>query len=223
VSEEIQRILQPDILDHSKLAVVHSGIDLSRFRQKPDGRLRRELGINQETPLIGNVAAMADHKDPFTFLRVAAQLLQVRPNLRFVWIGGDGGLESEVRTLTQQLNLSEKILFTGFRSDLPFLLPELDVFLFTSKTEGLGTSVLDAFAAGVPVVAARAGGIPEMVQHERTGLLAPVGDVAEFSRQVLRLLDEPSLRTQIIQGARQRAQAFSFEETARKTLEYYNL
>lgn len=223
VSEEIQRILQPDILDHSKLAVVHSGIDLGRFQQKPDGRLRRELGIGQKTPLIGNVAALADHKDPFTFLRVAAQLSKLRPELRFVWIGGDGGLESEVRSLVKELNMSEKIAFTGFRKDLPFLLPELNVFLFTSKTEGLGTSILDAFAAGVPAVASRAGGIPEMVEHERTGLLAPVGDVAAFSQQVLRVLDEPALRSQLLQGAKQRVQAFSFEETARKTLEYYHL
>jgi glycosyltransferase involved in cell wall biosynthesis len=221
VSEEILRILKPDIRDGSKLAVVHSGIDLSRFGHGDAGLLRSQFDIPKNSPIIGNVAAMADHKDPLTFLRTAAHLLAQRPELRFVWIGGNGGMEAEVRAMAQELKLDGSLFFTGFRNDIPELLSELDVFLFTSKTEGLGTSVLDAFAAGVPVVASRAGGIPEMVEHEQTGLLAPVGDEAEFARQVLRLLNAPVLREQVVRGARQRVKYFSCEATAKKTLAYY--
>lgn len=221
VSEEIRRILEPNIKAKENLTVVHSGIDLSRFGFKSGGLLRAQFGIAPESPIIGNVAALADHKDPLTFLNTASLLLAQRPELRFVWIGGTGELEAPTLAKVKELTLQDKVFFTGFRNDVPQLLPELDVFLFTSKTEGLGTSVLDAFAARVPVVACRAGGIPEMVEHGITGLLAPVGNAEALAEQVLELLNNEALGQQIRQQARLRAETFSREETARKTLVVY--
>jgi glycosyltransferase involved in cell wall biosynthesis len=111
--------------------------------------------------------------------------------------------------------------FLGFREDARNLIAGLDCFLFTSKTEGLGTTVLDAMSAGVPVVATRAGGIPEMVIHRQTGLLCEIGDVQSLSGSVLEMLQNHELRNQCVQQARDLLHSFSVDEMARKTLGLY--
>ena len=95
------------------------------------------------------------------------------------------------------------------------------MFLMTSETEGLGTSILDAFAAKVPVVATAAGGIPEMIIHKKTGMLAPIKDAENLARNVNELLANANLRAELIAGAYQHLQSFSKEQTALKTLEIY--
>ena len=101
------------------------------------------------------------------------------------------------------------------------ILPELDVFLITSKTEGLGTSILDAFISEVPVVATEAGGIPELVKDEETGLLAAVGDYKKLAEQVLRIVTDKKLAGLIRINAKKKAAQFSKREMAEKTLEVY--
>jgi glycosyltransferase involved in cell wall biosynthesis len=97
----------------------------------------------------------------------------------------------------------------------------LDLFLITSKTEGLGTIVLEAFAGKVPVVATAAGGIPELVEHEVTGLLSPVGDDVSLSHAVIRVLRDAGLRETLTAAAARKAESFSFRMTAMKTLDVY--
>ena len=121
----------------------------------------------------------------------------------------------------EQKRLSEKIILAGFRPDVPEILPEIDLLLFTSKTEGLGTSLLDAMACGVPVVATHAGGIPEIVEDEVSGLLAPVSDAESLARQVRRLLEEPGLKQRLTQAAHRNVQAFSKEKMAAAILDLY--
>ena len=110
---------------------------------------------------------------------------------------------------------------TGFRQDIPQILPELDIFLITSKTEGLGTSILDALACNVPVVAAQAGGIPEIIIDQQTGLSAPVGDSTKLAQQVNYLLQNPVLKNQLIRNATKHLEAFTTATMANKTLNVY--
>src|SRR5690606_9935052 len=124
---------------------VHSGIDPRRFAAGADGRLHRELGLDPAVPLVGNVAALAPHKDLFTFIRMAALLHARNPAVRFVLIGG-GALRAKLEQAASAQGLDGIVHFTGFREDVDRLLPELDVMAMTSRTEGLGTSILDAFA-----------------------------------------------------------------------------
>src|SRR5690606_28372567 len=121
---------------------------------------------------------------------------------------GQGHLEEELKAYAQEQGVSDKIIFTGFRNDIPQIFPELDVLLFSSRTEGLGSTILDAFACGVPVVSTNAGGIPEIVTNEETGLLAPVGDATALANNVLRVLQDPDLAARLKKAGMARVQHF---------------
>ena len=218
VSEKIKEITSKGIAQKEKLVTVYSGIDLSKF--KKTGKLRDELKLDEGIQLIGNTSALADHKDYFTFVDVAETVLEQKPNCIFP-IFGTGPLEEEIKQYIQQKELDHKILLMGFRSDIPEVLGDLDVFLMTSKTEGLGTSVIDSFAAGVPVVSTNAGGIPELLEDCITGILCEVKDVNCLSEGVLYLINNKEKISIIAQRAKEKAKRFSKEETAKKTLSIY--
>lgn len=221
VSEMIRRITAPSIKDPSKLCVIHSGIDVSAYEFTPSGNvLRSELPVKAEEKIVGNFSALADHKDYPVFLKTAMSLLKNKVPVHFV-IAGTGDQEQMIRRFVESHQAGDRIHLLGFRKDIPVLMKALDVFLITSRTEGLGTIVLEAFAAGVPVVATRAGGIPELVEDEVTGLLADVGDHDGLGRAVLRIFEDEKLRRMLTDNAKRKVQDFSFRSTAMKTLRIY--
>ena len=225
VSEAIKEITAPDILNKSVLKTVHSGIDLSRFKDsnKKADILRKEFKIGPETKIIGNVAALAPHKDYYTFVNTVEILINEQQNYHF-FIIGTGPLEKEIRTYVEHKKLNKHITFTGFRSDIPKILPELDAFLITSETEGLGTSVIDAFVCKVPVVATRAGGIPELVKHKQTGLLAEVKDAKGLAKSINFLFSDSINLNDIAKNQQEILKEFTREATAEKSLkEYYSI
>ena len=221
VSKTISDITAPAIKDVSKLAVVHSGIDLHKYDQHSGARkLISELGLNEKTKIVGNLSALADHKDYPTFIRTAARVIAIDPSVHFI-IAGKGKEEKRIAKMINDLKLHANVHMLGFREDIVEVMQSLDIFLITSVTEGLGTIVLEAFAAGVPVVATRAGGIPEMVEDGVTGLLAPIGDADALAAATMRILNDPELGKQLANNASQRVQEFSYQATAEKTLMIY--
>lgn len=221
VSDAIKEIVQSDIKQPEKAVTVHSGIDLAKFSATAaEGLLRRQYSVPANYWLVGNTAAIAPHKDYYTFVDTVA-LLEKKHFPAFYFIIGTGPLEKEIKEYVISRGLEKKIIFTGFLKNIPAVLPELNLFLMTSKTEGLGTSLLDAFASRVPVVATAAGGVPEIVLHEKTGLLATVGKPSDIADEVQRLYDSPALQDQLKTGASELVQKFSKQETARKTLAIY--
>ncbi len=222
VSEAIKSLTAPDIVDKSVLKTVHSGIDLSRFPHSKGKctKLRSEFNISSTTPIIGNVAAIAPHKDYFTFVDTVAELVNRGLKAKF-FIIGTGPMDAEIKDYVYKKSLNDQIVFTGFRADIPEILPELDIFLITSETEGLGTSVIDAFACKVPVVATKAGGIPELVKHEKTGLLAEVKDAKGLANQVERILTKEVNVNDLIQNQQEILKEFTKTATAEKTLHEY--
>jgi glycosyltransferase involved in cell wall biosynthesis len=202
VSEAIKDIMATCIKRPERLQVVYSGVDLGKFPAQAPGLLRKEFGLSPDVPLIGNVAALADHKDHF-------------------FIIGAGELKENLEHYALAKNLQEVVSFTGFRKDVNQLLPELDAFLFTSKTEGLGTSVLDAFTAKVPVVATAGGGIPELVKHQETGLLASVKDAEALAKHLQLLFSDAALRAKLTENALGFVKDFAKENTAEQTLGVY--
>lgn len=221
VSQTISDITAPAIRDKSKLAVVHSGIDLHKYDQHSGARkLISELGLNEKAKIVGNLSALADHKDYPTYIRTAAKVIAIDPSVHFI-IAGKGNEESRITKMISDLNLNANVHMLGFRDDIVDVMQSLDVFLITSVTEGLGTIVLEAFAAGVPVVATRAGGIPEMVEDGVTGLLAPIGDADTLAAATMRILNDPGLGNQLAHHASNKVQEFSYQATAEKTLMIY--
>lgn len=221
VSDAIQRITGASIKDKSVLTTVHSGIDASKFKNsKKNGKLHLELGLEPTLSLVGNVAALAPHKDYFTFIETCKELMNQGLKAKFI-IVGSGPEEDSVKKWVEESGIAEHILMLGFRDDLIDILPELDVFLITSQTEGLGTSILDAFACKVPVVATDAGGIPEIVLHRKTGWLGKVKQPKALAEGVIALLRNDALRKSTVSGATQKLQDFTKQATAQKTYKVY--
>ena len=219
VSEAIKNIMLQSVPE-TKLAVVYSGIDCEKFKT-PSGVLRSEFKIADDTLIIANVAAIAPHKDYFTFLNTVKILKETYLlNAKYL-IVGDGNLRQNIEKKIGELQLQKDIILTGFRSDIVHVFTEIDILLFTSETEGLGTTVLDAFCCGVPVVATRAGGVTELVTHEKTGMLAEIKDAKTLAESVIWLISNPTLKQQIIADAKLKAQHFSKSVMAEKTWEIY--
>lgn len=221
VSRAAAEVLRPALADPSRLRVIHSATDAGRLAAaRPDGRLRREHRIPAGSPMVGYVAALTAEKDHLTFLETAARVLAAGHDARFVAIG-DGPLRDELASRVRQAGLGGRVVLAGFRSDIEAVLPELDLLLFTSRQEGLGSSVLEAFACRVPVVATAVGGVPEIVVDGETGLLAPIGDAAALAERVSRVLGDEALRTRLVAGGLRRLEDFGVERMAARTLEVY--
>lgn len=222
VSEAIKDIMMQDFRFPEKLRRVYSGVDINRFASKSaadTSALRQEYGVSEHRVLIGNTAALAAHKGYDTFIEVARLLTAWGIDAHFFIIGS--GNAAPYREQIERYGLNERFTITGFRNDIDMVLPQLDVFLMPSRTEGLGTSVIDAFAAGVVVVASDVGGIPELVIDNETGLLAPVGDADAFAHRVAYLLQNPTEAERLCKSARTRAMLFDKKHTAQQTLKEY--
>ncbi len=222
VSEKVKEIITVAIQDRSKLEVVYDGIDLERFTASPKGILREEYSIPQDKILIGNVAAIAPHKDYFTFVKTAKNLIEKGLPAHFFIIGEDGGEREKIITFIKSKNLENHISLTGFRNDIPSVLPELDFFLFTSKTEGLGTSVLDALMSNVSVVSTTAGGIPEYLTDNENALLADPEDAAKLAENILTLSNNSELKAQLSIAGKKTAARFSKKNMADRTYSFYD-
>ena len=220
VSKAIMEITGKSILNKSVLKLVYDGIDTDIEIPSSIPDLKAMFGFPEHSVVIGNVAALAPHKDYFTWLDTAAILKQKHPRLRFLIIG-DGALKSEIKAYIHKKELENEVVMTGFREDARELMRALDIFMMTSETEGLGSSLLDAFVRKVPVVATDAGGIPEIVTHEKTGLLAPVKNPESIATQAERLLNDDHLRNTLIENARRSAGNFDKSVMATQTYEIY--
>lgn len=220
VSDFVRSIMQKRVKETQKLITIHDGVRPQKQEHK--SFFRKTYNISKDTLLIGNVAALADHKDYPTFVRTAKELLEKHQiKAKFLMIGIDAESSVEVKEMIAQLGLSEKILHTGYVTDLKSKLSELDVFLFTSKEEGLGSSLIDAFNAKVPVVATKAGGIPEIVKHNQTGLLADISDYKQLAEHVMYLIKNSKERKKLIDQAQESALNFTDKVMAEKTHEVY--
>jgi len=223
VSQKIRSIMMEAGISPEKLITVYSGIDTKRFAKLPQSNsLREEFSIPKKTLIIGNIAALVDHKDQDTLIRSLSKInTEVSYKLMIV---GEGKLEKKLRNLTKELNLDDKIIFTGYRKDIPELLSLFDIFTLTSKEEGLGTSVLDAMAAGLPIVATRGGGIAEMLNDNSGALLADVGDSSLLANHFENLLASEEKRISFGAYNKHSVNRFSYHNTTQKTkLVYFSL
>lgn len=187
-----------------KLVVIRSAVAPPRpewLTPQHRAAIRVRLGVGPEVKLVGNIAALVGHKDHATLLRAAQAVAAERSDVRFV-IVGEGELRTALEKQRRALGLDHVVLMPGFIPQAEQLLPAFDVLAMSSCMEGLGSIVLDAFAAGVPVAATAGGGLPESVRHEETGLLVPVGDHAGLARAILRLLEDAELAARLCHTAR---------------------
>jgi len=196
--------------------LIRSGIDLRLFDRVVVDRVakRREFGVPPDGPLIGSVARLSPQKDPLTFVDMAAEVAARVPNARFLLVG-DGPIRPAVEARVRDHGLQDQVLLLGLRRDIPEVLSLLDVFVVCSLWEGMPRTLLQAMAAGIPVVATRVDGIAEAVVDGVTGFLASPRDSAAIASRVVQLLSDEGLSKRLGAEAKQRVEAFSVERMLR--------
>lgn len=221
ISEGVERVLWEGGIAPERVCVVPSGIDLAKFAGlRARDAVRAELGLDAGTFAVGNVAALAPHKAQNDLVRAAAIVRSTRGDVRF-FVVGEGALRARLESLAREVGMSEHVVFTGFRADALDLLRAFDVFVMSSYLEGLGTSIMDAQVLGIPVVATRTGGIPELVEDGITGLLAPPRDPPAIAAAILRFLDDGPLRAACAERARALSSRYDYHAMVHKTLDVY--
>ena len=221
VSERVREALLRDGVPAGRVAVVRSGVDLSRPAAPAAPATLWDLGVDPSRPVAVMVSALAPpHKDPVTFVRAVAIARRARPALQGLLVGG-GPLLPIIRALVREESLEGSVSIAGQRDDAEGLLAAGTVAVLTSRDEGLGTTLLDAMLWSVPVVATRAGGVVEVVRDGVDGLLAPVGDASGVARGILRVLSDDGLRDRLIHSARGRVAEFSADAMVDASIDAY--
>jgi glycosyltransferase involved in cell wall biosynthesis len=202
--------------------IIHPGIPLAGAPAVlPDGesraKARAELGIPHEGPLAVAVGSLFPVKDHATLLRAAARL----PDLRIA-IAGEGGEAEALQRLAGELGISPRVHFLGLRDDVDRVLRAASVFCQPSISEGLPLSIIEAMAWGLPIVASRVGGIPELVEEGKTGYLVPSGDPEALATRIERVLAEPAVAARFGRAGMARAHAhFSLDQMVGAYLRLY--
>jgi L-malate glycosyltransferase len=220
-SEAIRQIVVSDGIPRNRTVTVHEGIDLGRVAAAPRAELHKEFWLPHDAPLVGNVAALVPHKGQRHLVDAAALVLPKQPDARFI-IAGEGELRPQLEHQIRQHHLEKHVILAGFRTDVLSLHKAFDIFVMSSVTEGLGTSILDAMACGKPVVGTTAGGIPEVVADGETGLLVPPREPRAMADAIIQLLSDGALRERMgAAGLARVRQCFSAETMVKKTLDVY--
>lgn len=209
------------VKDHNKLKIVGILTDVNKFTKKSkDGLLHKSFGISPDYKIIGNIAAFTGFKDHKTWVNVVEELIK-RGNVKAKYIlVGKGELEDEIKEIVKNKGLENEIIFAGFRRDIPEILPEFDLLLFTSNAEPAGGVILEAYACKVPVVAANAGGVPEVALHNQTALLAKAGDYIDFANNVEAIIGSDELKNKLTENGYQfLLENFTKEVIAQKMFE----
>ena len=187
-----------------KFSVVPLGLDLAPMfcaRARYRGALRAELGVAPESPMVGIVGRLFPIKNHALFLNAAARLAAVRPDVRYVVVG-DGVLRSELEDLARRRELAGRVFFTGWRHDLAAIYADLDVLVVSSRNEGTPVSAIEAMAAGCAVVATRVGGLPDLIDDGRTGILVAADDPGAMATAVGSVLTDTDASTSMRAEAR---------------------
>ncbi len=221
ISEAVRGALVESGVAAERIDVVPSGIDPpAAFTAAARSDLRRNLGIQEADTVAVTVAALSPGKGHRDLLRAMVAVSPRAPSLK-LWIVGEGPLRAELEREGRLLGLEGSVQFLGFRTDIQALLQAADFFCLATRHEGLGSSILEAMAAGLPVVATRVGGIPEIVEDGRTGVLVPLSDPAAFAESLERMASDPGLRVRMGELARARAGLFGADRTAEGTYGVY--
>jgi glycosyltransferase involved in cell wall biosynthesis len=222
ISEGIRQVLLSEGVEPERVVCVHSAVEAAAYAAPCDRSwLSAELDIPPDAPLAAMVAQLIPRKGHLVLLDALPEVLAAHPDLRML-LFGKGPMRTELHEEIRRRGLGASVRLAGFRPDLHRILCCLDLLVHPALMEGLGVALLQAAAAGVPIVASRAGGIPEAVHDGHNGLLIPAGDSAALASAMRRLLsDEPLRRRMGEAGRRIVASQFSVDSMVEGNLRVY--
>jgi glycosyltransferase involved in cell wall biosynthesis len=206
-----------------KLLTIPNAVSIERFEGKSDDGLaiRKEFNILPDAPLIGIIGRLEPQKDHENFLRAALRIHQDNPNARF-FIVGDGYLRDHLVALTNELGLQDMVTFCGIRKDIPAVLAALDMLVISSHYEGLPVVLLEAMAAGRPIVSTAVSGVISVVEDGETGILVEPSNSDALADACLRLIGNSVLRRKMGQNGYARVKSrYSITAMTEKTVALY--
>ena len=219
ISRAVADLLVADGIAAERVTVVPSGISLEETRATPRLGIRERLTLPPGSLIAANVGALVPHKDHATLLHAAAALRESLPAVHWI-IAGEGPLRGAIERLRFELGLDGRVHLLGHIPDPARLIADADVYVMSSSQEGLGASVLDAMALGIPVASTTAGGLPEMLS-DGSGLLVRPGDPEGLADAVRRVVSDSTLRTALISRATIGVQRFTARRMAEDVVSVY--
>lgn len=188
ISEGIRQVLLNEGVPEQQLQLIHSVVDLEQYNCPADRPwFEQEFSLHPGEQTVAIIAQLIERKGHRFLLSGAEQIFAAVPNLRFIFFG-QGPQRDALEADCRSRGLGDKVIFAGFRDDLPRILPNLDLIVHPALMEGLGVSLLQAAAAGRPMIGARAGGIPEIIRDGVNGYLVPPGEVTALYERTIELL-----------------------------------
>ncbi|MGD1914087.1 MAG: glycosyltransferase family 4 protein [Rivularia sp. (in: cyanobacteria)] len=224
VSHQIKHAFIKEGFDSSKFHVVHNGTPVNNH--KVDSNIHNELNIPEDIPVVIHIGRLCKSKGQHLLLQAAANLNQLGQEAVYLIVGNDleqdGAYLQYLKDMACKLGINKLVYFLGHRSDIPQLLALSDLLVLPSYTEGLPLVILEAMAAGLPVVATPVGGIPEVVIHQETGFLVAVEDVQALGDVIFKLLQNPLLKNEIgNKGLEMVRKDFSLEKMCEEVFDIY--
>jgi glycosyltransferase involved in cell wall biosynthesis len=205
-----------------QMSTIHSGVDVVCFMSNHINVMekKRSLGLPSNALIVGFVGWLLPIKGPMVLLRAMSEIWKKHPEIILVLVG-KGELDSELRTEVLQLDAISKVKFLGWRDDVDEIMQLIDILVLPSLNEGMGRVLVEAMAAGKPVVASNVGGIPDLVQHDYNGLLVLPGDVKALAASIELLIDDPEKAKLMGQRGRELCPHFSVERMIEKIENLY--
>jgi len=220
-SNAIRAMLVADGVPESKVVTVHEGIDVEHVLAAPPVNVHETFFLPHHAPVVGNVGALVPHKGQRHLIEAAHLVVQQLPDVRFV-ILGEGELREHLERLVHEHHLEKHVLLPGFRVDVLGCIKGCDLFVMSSVTEGLGTSLLDAMACSKAIVATKAGGIPEVVDDNVTGILVEPRDHHGLAAAIVKLIKDEQGRQRMATAGFERVSArFTVERMVDETAKVY--
>jgi len=222
ISEGVKNVLVEGGIDAKRIHVIPDGIDFTPYEDKTSkDYLRREFSFAPDDFLVGFVTQLSDNKGHKYLIQISKHLREHTPKIKII-IVGEGPLQMELNKKVKEIQGKDVVFFLGFREDIPQILNSLDVFVHSSYHKGLGSIIMDAMACRLPVVATRVGGIPEMVDHQKTGLVVPPQRPKSLAKAIIKMYEDRELAHLLGQrGYEHVHKKFSAESMASKTIDLY--
>jgi glycosyltransferase involved in cell wall biosynthesis len=224
VSEEIRQDLLARHFASGHVRTIHNGINIAQFLRRNSSAvhsLRKELGIKENELVLSIVGRLSKEKGHAIFIEAAQEVLKQNNNIKFLIIG-DGPLRESLRAEVEKRKLTEKIIFTGIRQDMPEVYSMTDVLVNASFIEGLPMTILEAMAAQLPIIATKVGAIPQVIRHKENGLLLDAGDKETLVKAMRSLIDDAQMRNHLAQQAyRDVCEHFSVERMSEQYKQVY--
>lgn len=226
VSEVVRKhVVKKTCARSDRISTIYSGIDLRQYPADLPGpenrRLREEYGIKDFSFVIGCISRIVVDKGHEFLLRAVPLVLAKCKNACFL-IVGDGHLREALKNQARQLGIENSVIFAGMRTEIPKTLSLIDLFVYPSLHESLGLSVIEAMAAAKPIIVANSTVIPELITHEKNGIIVPLADPEALAGAIIDLYGNPEKRAALGRAASCKAQSFSLDQTARSLEQLYS-